>query len=111
MSATIKYATKAAITAWPIVFAAILAQTLKAFATFQVERGIRLMVRIKITHVRYWLTYSLDIGAIDKQPFGCKRHQTAIRSSETQLDYTRTPCFVVIITTGVASHAIHHVYI
>jgi hypothetical protein len=111
MSLMIKYATKAAITAWPIVFAAILAQTLKAFATFQVERGIRLMVRIKITHCGYWLTNSLDIGAIDKQPLGCKRYQAAIRPSETQLDYTRTACFVVIITTGLASHAIHHIYI
>ena len=111
MSATIKYATNAAITAWPIVFAAILAQTLKAFATFQVERGIRLMVRIKITRCGYWLTNSLDLGAIDKQPLGFKRYEEAIRPSETQLDYTRTAWFVVIITTWLASHAIHHVYI
>jgi hypothetical protein len=37
-------AIKLAITAWPIIFAAILAQSLKAFATYRVERGIRLMV-------------------------------------------------------------------
>jgi hypothetical protein len=46
MYTVITHATKAAITAWPIVFAAILAQTLKAAATYQVERGIKLMVRI-----------------------------------------------------------------
>jgi hypothetical protein len=49
MSETIAHATKAAITAWPIVFAAILAQTLKALATFQVERGIRLMVGTQLS--------------------------------------------------------------
>ncbi|KAN0095135.1 hypothetical protein V8E51_015846 [Hyaloscypha variabilis] len=38
----ITHVTKAAVTAWPIVFAAILGQTLKAVATYRVERGIRL---------------------------------------------------------------------
>jgi hypothetical protein len=33
-----------AITSWPIVFAAIAAQSLKALAAYKVERGIRLMV-------------------------------------------------------------------
>jgi hypothetical protein len=44
----IRIANKAGITMWPIVFAAIVAQTLKALATYRVERGIRLMVRIEI---------------------------------------------------------------
>jgi hypothetical protein len=39
-------AIKIAVTAWPIIFAAILAQSLKAYATYKVERkeGIQLMV-------------------------------------------------------------------
>lgn len=34
---------KVAISAWPIVFAAVVAQCFKAWATFKVERGIKLM--------------------------------------------------------------------
>lgn len=33
-----------AITIWPIMFAAIATQSLKAYGTFQAERGIKLMV-------------------------------------------------------------------
>jgi hypothetical protein len=40
----LEQAHKIALTAWPIFFAAIVAQSLKAFATFRVERGIRLRV-------------------------------------------------------------------
>jgi hypothetical protein len=40
----IKAATSIAITAWPIIFAAIVAQSLKTLATWRVERGIKLMV-------------------------------------------------------------------
>jgi hypothetical protein len=36
-------AIKVAISAWPIVFAAVVAQCFKAWATFKVERGIKLM--------------------------------------------------------------------
>ncbi len=36
-------AIKVAVSAWPIVFAAVVAQVFKAFATFRVERGIKLM--------------------------------------------------------------------
>jgi hypothetical protein len=46
-------AIKIAVTAWPIIFAAILAQSLKAYATYKVERkeGIQLMVsRVSIWH-------------------------------------------------------------
>ncbi len=52
----ITHATKAAITAWPIVFAAILGQTLKAVATYQVERGIRLGVATNIPPLCNMLT-------------------------------------------------------
>jgi hypothetical protein len=33
-----------AISVWPIIFAAIVAQSLRAYATYKVERGVRLMV-------------------------------------------------------------------
>jgi hypothetical protein len=33
-----------AISVWPIIFAAIVAQSLRAYATYRVERGVRLMV-------------------------------------------------------------------
>lgn len=41
-------AIRVAVTAWPIIFAAIVAQSLKAYATYRVERkaGIELMVRL-----------------------------------------------------------------
>ncbi|KAE9368028.1 hypothetical protein N431DRAFT_445092 [Stipitochalara longipes BDJ] len=58
----ISHATKAAITAWPIVFAAILAQTLKAVATYQVERGIRLRTLEQ-------LISSHSVAGALKQPF------------------------------------------
>jgi hypothetical protein len=41
----VEQAIKIAVTSWPIFFAAIVAQSLKALATYRVERGIRLMVR------------------------------------------------------------------
>jgi hypothetical protein len=45
----LEQANKIALTAWPIFFAAIVAQSLKAFATYRVERGIRLRVRLHVT--------------------------------------------------------------
>jgi len=45
----VTHVTRAAVTTWSIVFAAILAQTLKAVATYQVERGIRLGVATNIS--------------------------------------------------------------
>jgi hypothetical protein len=48
----LEQAHKIALTAWPIFFAAIVAQSLKAFATFRVERGIRLRVCVP---VYFWL--------------------------------------------------------
>lgn len=41
-------ATKVAISTWPIVFAALAAQALRTFASYMVERGIRLMVSLSI---------------------------------------------------------------
>jgi hypothetical protein len=35
---------KVAVTAWPIVFAAVVARSLRALASYRVERGIRIMV-------------------------------------------------------------------
>ena len=40
----IRQAIKVGVTSWPIVFAAIVAQSLKTLATYRVEKGIRLMV-------------------------------------------------------------------
>lgn len=37
-------AIKVAVSTWPIVFAAIAAQSLRTIASYKVERGIRLMV-------------------------------------------------------------------
>lgn len=34
-----------AASAWPIVFAAVVAQSLKMYAAYKVERGVKLMVR------------------------------------------------------------------
>jgi hypothetical protein len=40
----VEQAIKIAVTSWPIFFAAVVAQSLKALATYRVERGIRLRV-------------------------------------------------------------------
>jgi ABC-type Fe3+ transport system permease subunit len=40
----VEQAIKIAVTSWPIVFAAIVAQSLKALATYKVERGVEMMV-------------------------------------------------------------------
>ncbi|MCJ1395073.1 hypothetical protein MMC18_007954, partial [Xylographa bjoerkii] len=55
-------AIKGAVTAWPIIFAAILAQSLKTFASYKVERGLRLMTLEQ-------LISSHSVGAAIKQPF------------------------------------------
>lgn len=41
-------AIKVAASAWPIVFAAVVAQTLKMYAAHRVERGIKLVVCCKL---------------------------------------------------------------
>jgi hypothetical protein len=40
---------RVAVSLWPIVYAAIAAQVLRMYASYKVERGLRLMVRT-ITH-------------------------------------------------------------
>jgi hypothetical protein len=46
LGTSVGQANKIAVSLWPIVFAAIMAQTLRMFASYKVERGIRLMVRL-----------------------------------------------------------------
>ena len=45
LGAGIDQAITVAVSIWPIIFAAIVAQSLRAYATYRVERGVRLMVR------------------------------------------------------------------
>jgi hypothetical protein len=40
---TLAQATKISVSAWPIIFAAIAAQSLRTIAAYKVERGVRLM--------------------------------------------------------------------
>jgi hypothetical protein len=44
----IQEAIKVGVTLWPIVFAAIISQSLKSLASYMVERGIRIMVRLSL---------------------------------------------------------------
>jgi hypothetical protein len=44
LGAGIDQAITVAVSIWPIIFAAIVAQSLRAYATYRVERGVRLMV-------------------------------------------------------------------
>jgi hypothetical protein len=63
----VKAATSIAISAWPIVFAAIVSQSLRTLATWSVERGIKLMVSGFI-HDHHWyieLTNTLEARATD----------------------------------------------
>ncbi|KAB5518905.1 hypothetical protein GE09DRAFT_506976 [Coniochaeta sp. 2T2.1] len=57
---------KVAISAWPIVFAAVVAQVFKAWATYKVERGIKLMELEQ-------LVGSNSFGSAIKQPFLLRR--------------------------------------
>jgi hypothetical protein len=43
-------ALRVAVSVWPIIFAGIVAQSLRAYATYRVERGVRLMVRPGTPH-------------------------------------------------------------
>lgn len=58
----LEQANKVALTAWPIFFAAIVAQSLRAFATYRVERGIRLRNLEQLLH-------STSFASAVKQPF------------------------------------------
>lgn len=57
---------KVAVSAWPIVFAAVVAQVFKAWATYKVERGIKLMELEQ-------LVGSNSFGSAIKQPFLLRR--------------------------------------
>jgi len=55
-----------AISAWPIIFAAVVAQAFKTWATFRVERGVKLMDLEQ-------LVGSSSFGNVIKQPFVLRR--------------------------------------
>ena len=57
---------KISVTVWPIVFAAVTAQAFKTWATYKVERGIKLMELEQ-------LVGSNSFGAVMKQPFFLRR--------------------------------------
>ncbi|GAM91198.1 hypothetical protein ANO11243_092450 [Dothideomycetidae sp. 11243] len=59
---SLQQATKVAVSMWPIVFAAIMAQTLRAYGAWKVERGIPLVTLEQ-------LISSHSMGAAIKQPF------------------------------------------
>jgi hypothetical protein len=59
-------AIKVGVSAWPIVFAAVVAQAFKSYATFRVERGIRLMELEQ-------LVGSSSFASAVKQPFTLRR--------------------------------------
>ncbi|KAF2152213.1 hypothetical protein K461DRAFT_312969 [Myriangium duriaei CBS 260.36] len=67
---TLQQAVKVAISLWPIVFAAIIAQTLKAYGAWKVERGIRLVTLEQ-------LNSSHSVGAAIKQPFLLRQFNVA----------------------------------
>lgn len=54
-----------AISVWPIIFAGIVAQSLRAYATYKVERGVQLMVSLSRTRSSNAITDgSVDFGAV-----------------------------------------------
>ncbi|KUJ11328.1 uncharacterized protein LY89DRAFT_242512 [Mollisia scopiformis] len=55
-----------AISVWPIIFAAIVAQSLRAYATYRVERGVRLMTLEQLVN-------SNSVASSIKQPFLLRR--------------------------------------
>ncbi|MCJ1350756.1 MAG: hypothetical protein MMC33_000737 [Icmadophila ericetorum] len=59
-------AIKGGVTAWPIIFAAIAAQSLKQLASYKVERGVRMITLEQ-------LTGSHSVGAAIKQPLFLRR--------------------------------------
>ena len=66
MGAAIIEANTAAVSIWPIVFAAVLAQSLRIFASYKVERGLRLMTLEQ-------LISSHSVASAIKQPFFLRR--------------------------------------
>jgi hypothetical protein len=62
----VEQAIKIAVTSWPIIFAAIVAQSLKALATYKVERGVQLFTLEQ-------LLGSNSVASAVKQPFFLRR--------------------------------------
>lgn len=85
-------AIKVAVSAWPIVFAAVVAQVFKAFATFRVERGIKLMELEQ-------LVGSNSFGNAMKQPFLLRR-----------LDILTLALFLVWCLSPLGSQALQRCY-
>ncbi|MCJ1436025.1 hypothetical protein MMC27_005403 [Xylographa pallens] len=66
MGTAVSEANKIAVSLWPIVFAAILAQSLRMLASYKVERGLRLMTLEQ-------LISSHSVASAIKQPFFLRR--------------------------------------
>ena len=80
-----------AVSAWPIIFAAVVAQSFKTWATFRVERGIRLMQLEQ-------LVGSNSFGSAMKQPFVLRR-----------LDFLTLMIFVVWCLSPIGTQALQRV--
>jgi len=85
-------AIKVAISAWPIVFAAVVAQCFKAYATFKVERGIKLMELEQ-------LVGSSSFASAMKQPILLRR-----------LDLLTVALFAIWCLSPIGSQALVRVY-
>lgn len=83
---------KISVTVWPIVFAAVTAQAFKTWATYRVERGIKLMELEQ-------LVGSNSFGAVMKQPFFLRR-----------LDVLTLLIFLVWSLSPVGSQALLRIY-
>jgi hypothetical protein len=90
------------------LFRSYFSSDIKALATYQVERGIQILVRYLSPALHKWLKMLLlDTGTIDKQSFCLKRTQAAVRTSRTQLDHRGAPSAMGAITFRLTSNAIH----
>ncbi len=81
-----------AVSVWPIVFAAVVAQAFKTYATFRVERGIKLMELEQ-------LVGSNSFGSVMKQPFLLRR-----------LDFLTLLIFLTWCLSPIGSQALQRVY-
>ncbi|MCJ1382065.1 hypothetical protein MMC17_005177 [Xylographa soralifera] len=82
-----------AVTAWPIIFAAVAAQSLKILATYKVERGLRLMTLEQ-------LISSHSVAGAIKQPFLLRR-----------LDWISIALLFLWSSSPLASQAMQHMAI
>ena len=85
-------AIKIAVTVWPIVFAAVTAQGFKTWATYKVERGVKLMELEQ-------LVGSNSFGSVMKQPFVLRR-----------LDLMTLGIFVIWALSPIGSQALLRAY-